>query len=59
MNRKSRGTSRDVFNEHLARVPGLYNDTAKVEVVPLSHVDQYDFLNLNVVERTNYLNQHF
>lgn len=59
LNRKSRGENRTVFNEQIARVPGLYNAQAKVDIVPLQTVDPYDFFNLNAVERTNCLNAHF
>lgn len=45
MNRASRGAQRNVFNENLARVPGLYNENAKVNIEVLP-VEQYDFLNL-------------
>jgi hypothetical protein len=50
---------RITFNEHLARVPGLYNENAKVEIEAISQNDQFDFFNLTVQERTNNLNQHF
>jgi DNA polymerase alpha subunit B len=59
LTRKSRGDNRVVFNEQIARVPGLYNAQAKVDIAPLQTVDPYDFFNLNAVERTNCLNAHF
>ena len=37
----------------------LYNENAKVEITKLVEAEAYDFLNLNVFERTKYLNQHF
>ncbi len=40
-------------------MPGLYNENAKVEIIPLQTVDPYDFFNLNAIERTNCLNAHF
>lgn len=58
-NRKSRGDNRVIFNEKVARLPGLYNEHAKVDIVPLQTVDPYDFFNLNAVDRTNYLDAHF
>ena len=49
---------RDTYNGHINRVPGLYNETSKVEVVA-EPVQSYDFLNLNEKLRTHYLNEHF
>jgi len=43
--RASRGAQRNCFNENLARVPGLYNEHAKV-TVDVNPVESYDFLNL-------------
>ncbi len=47
-----------MYNEHLARVPGLYNDQCKVEIT-YDALEHYDFLNLTVTERTQHLNEHF
>lgn len=43
----------------MARVPGLYNEEARVEIEVLGEREQFDFFNLTAVERANCMNQHF
>ena len=59
MNRQSRGTQRQVYNQNVARVPGLYNEDARVEIEVLGSSEAFDFFNLTAVERSNCMNQHF
>ena len=56
MNRKSRGAQRQTYNQTVARVPGLYNDDARVEIEVLGEREQFDFFNLTAVERANCMN---
>ena len=56
--RKSRGIQRVSFNEHITKIPGIYNEKAKV-VVDFQKVEKYDFFNLTSTMRANYLNENF
>jgi hypothetical protein len=40
-----------VFNEKVAKVPGLYNENARFKI-EFSPYNQYDFFNLTANERT-------
>lgn len=64
-NRQSRGQHRASLNDSVARIPGIYNDKASVEIEPVSTgqsesvVQPYDFFNLNAQSRTNAMQNHF
>jgi len=54
LERKSRGQLRATFNETVARLPGVYNPDAKVEVVEIQGVEPYDKFNLTVFDRATH-----
>ena len=57
--------SRATYNESLARIPGIYNEQAEVEIkslMPSASLNQnqqfYDMFNLNAADRGIYMNEH-
>lgn len=61
LNRQSKGAARETYNNAISKIPGLYNESCKVDVEPLeeSMVDKYDFFNLTTQMRSNYLHSQF
>ena len=59
ISRKSRGNQRVVFNELLAKVPGLYNEKGTIEVQVMSNVQSYEIFNLTAAKRVINLEKHF
>ena len=61
MNRQSKGAAREIYNQAVTKIPGLYNEGCKVEIEPLdgSVVDKYDFFNLTTQMRSNFLHSQF
>jgi hypothetical protein len=51
--RKSRGLQRVTYNEGVTKIPGLYNETGKVEVKLNESLNAYDFMNLTALQRTS------
>jgi len=57
-NRQSRGNNRSTLNDGVARIPGIYNEGAEVEITAVgpnqqeSIIQNYDFFNLNANTRT-------
>lgn len=56
--RKSRGTKRITFNEHVKQIPGTYNEKGKF-LVNIPEFAKYDFFNLTSLSRTHYLQEQF
>ena len=59
ISRKSRGNQRVVFNELLAKVPGLYNEKGTIDVQVMSNVQSYEIFNLTAAKRVINLEKHF
>ena len=58
-NRKTKGQLRQVFNESLSKIPGMYNDKASVEITVRNNIEAFDIFNLTSAGRVLSNERHF